>query len=257
LKYSLVNGTSQEATPKQKGVCCFCGSPTISKCGNRKVWHWAHESLTHCDSWWENETSWHRLWKSYFPKENQEVVHFDEVTGEKHIADIKTKNGIVIEIQNSPMSEEELRARECFYGKMMWIVNGEKFKNNLIILSRLPNPTCVFFKDIVFRKVKFNKRLAIQDHLICSQNFGDSLITNYNFIQKCKQEIDENYIGDHLFEWKKPRSVWFKASKPVLIDFGYDVLWWLKKYSNDRDLWCVKKISKEALVRKNGGEYTQ
>jgi hypothetical protein len=26
------------------------------KCGQLKVWHWAHRSTRSCDPWWENET---------------------------------------------------------------------------------------------------------------------------------------------------------------------------------------------------------
>ena len=116
MKFALVNGIKQEPSPQLKGVCCNCGTTTQAKCGTRKIWHWAHTTLQHCDSWWENETEWHRLWKGYFPSKNQEIIHFDDKTGEKHISDIKTNNGMVIEIQNSPMNELEMLSREHFYG---------------------------------------------------------------------------------------------------------------------------------------------
>lgn len=54
------------------------------------MWHWAHKGRLPCDPWWEPETEWHRMWKDYFPSQNQEVVHFDAATGEKHVADVKT-----------------------------------------------------------------------------------------------------------------------------------------------------------------------
>lgn len=260
MEYCLVNGIRQEAAPQQKGVCCFCGSPTISKCGDRNVWHWAHESLKHCDPWWENETSWHRLWKSYFPVKNQEIIHFNKVTGEKHIADIKTDNNMVIEIQNSPMTEEELHSRENFYGKMFWVVNGDKFKNNFHILSKLPNPSCEFFKNISFFKQVVNRRKGKEKISYCPPlRFFEKPYLPGRFIEmqpalRIQNQIDENYIGHHLFDWKNPRYVWFKSEKPVFIDFGEDVLWWLKKY-DDTDLMCVQKTSKQALIRKNGGEY--
>ncbi|MFH7030020.1 MAG: competence protein CoiA [Heteroscytonema crispum UTEX LB 1556] len=271
MKYALANGIKQEPKPQQKGVCCFCGNPTISKCGNRKVWHWAHESLKHCDSWWENETSWHRLWKSYFPVKNQEIIHFDEVTGEKHIADIKTDNGMVIEIQNSPMSEEELHSRESFYGNMIWIVNGEKFRNNFTILDRLPKPFCEFFEDIVFLPKHPNATYIGLMYYRKSENFGYENWCNSGGVgsspslsfssrtsidhKELKQRIEDNYEGHHLFKWKNSRTVWFQAEKPVFIDFGGNRLWQLRKYYDGRDLWCVQKISKAALIRKNGGEY--
>ena len=51
-------------------------------------------------------------------------MHLDELTGEKHIADIKASSGFVVEIQHSPISEQELLSRENFYGDMIWIVDA-------------------------------------------------------------------------------------------------------------------------------------
>lgn len=96
----------------------------IAKCGRVKVWHWSHKGRPPCDPWWESETEWHRSWKSKFPIERQEHVAFDPATGEKHIADVKTPRGLVIEFQHSPISPEEIRTREAFYEEMIWIVDG-------------------------------------------------------------------------------------------------------------------------------------
>ena len=263
MKFSFVDGIRQEPTPKERGICCICGSPTIAKCGNRKVWHWAHLSTKHCDSWWENETEWHRLWKSYFPQKNQEVIHFDEETGEKHIADIKTDNGMVIEIQNSPMNEEELSAREKFYGKMLWIVNGEKFKTNFMILDRLPDPLCEFAQDIEFHPGKaedwgkiFHRKSENSDYEDWWETgcIGYPPMVRIHPMTNISKGIDANYIGHHLFDWKRPRDIWFRATKPVFIDFGGAMLWWLQKYDKRR-LMCVRKIEKDALIKKNGGHY--
>jgi hypothetical protein len=48
----------------------------------------------------ENETEWHRAWKDQFPPEWQEIVHLAG-DGERHIADVKTGDGWVIEFQHS------------------------------------------------------------------------------------------------------------------------------------------------------------
>ena len=93
--------------------------------GDIKVWHWAHKSKKMCDHWWENETQWHRDWKNCFPEEWQEVVHFAE-DGEKHIADVKTPSGLVIEFQHSAIKPDEQRSRELFYRNMIWIVDGTR-----------------------------------------------------------------------------------------------------------------------------------
>jgi competence protein CoiA len=95
-----------------------------NKCGQHKLWHWAHKSRIHCDPWWESETDWHRAWKNHFPQEWHEVILFDSVTNEKHIADVKTDNGLVLEFQHSAITPEEVKAREQFYGDMVWVVDG-------------------------------------------------------------------------------------------------------------------------------------
>lgn len=80
-------------------------------------------------SWWKKETEWHRDWKGLFPKEWQEIVHFAE-NSERHIADVKTDQGLVIEFQHSHIPTEERLSREVFYKKMIWIVDGTRRKND-------------------------------------------------------------------------------------------------------------------------------
>ena len=101
MQYALdASGNRITATPNAKGICICCEAEMIAKCGSIKVHHWSHKSRKHCDPWWENETQWHRDWKNQFPKEWQEVVHIAD-DGEKHIADIKTPEGLVIEFQHT------------------------------------------------------------------------------------------------------------------------------------------------------------
>ena len=44
----------------------------------------------------------------------------------KHIADVKTPGGFVVEVQHSPISEKEARSRESFYREMIWIVDARQ-----------------------------------------------------------------------------------------------------------------------------------
>lgn len=125
MKYSLVNGVRTDARPKLSGHCQTCERPTIARCGEIKVWHWAHKGKRLCDPWWENETEWHRAWKDKFPVDCQEIVHHDD-SGEKHIADVKTPQEWVIEFQHSHIKPEERRARNAFYKKLVWVVNGTR-----------------------------------------------------------------------------------------------------------------------------------
>lgn len=129
MKYAIVNNERVEAQKGMKGFCPVCNKPVIARCGEFKVNHWAHSKSAHCDKWWEAETEWHRAWKDLFPKEWQEVIAHDE-SGEKHVADIKTDKGFVIEFQHSHIKPEEQTSREEFYKNMIWIVDGTRLKRD-------------------------------------------------------------------------------------------------------------------------------
>jgi len=120
--WGLKEGIKIKSSPNLKGVICpICQNKLIAKCGSIKIWHWAHESNKDCDEWYEPESQWHINWKNNFSREEQEVI-----IG-KHRADIKTKNGIVIELQHSSISSEDIIEREQFYKNMIWILDGETF----------------------------------------------------------------------------------------------------------------------------------
>ncbi|PHN01138.1 competence protein CoiA [Flavilitoribacter nigricans] len=126
MKYAKVNGKKVEAKPKLRGICTNCSQEMVAKCGRVKIWHWAHKSRLHCDPWWESETEWHRNWKNNFPVEWQEISHKDKASNERHIADVKTSHGLVLEFQHSLISPAEVESREQFYGNLIWIVDGNR-----------------------------------------------------------------------------------------------------------------------------------
>jgi competence protein CoiA len=128
-KFAVVEGQRREAERGLAGICQVCASPMIAKCGEQRVHHWAHKGVLRCDHWWEPETEWHRNGKNNFPVDWQEIVHRAE-NGEKHIADVKTDKGHVVEFQHSYLTPEERRSREAFYGLMDWVVNGLRRKRD-------------------------------------------------------------------------------------------------------------------------------
>ena len=131
MKYAEFDGKKIIAKPGLIGHCPSCGSELIPRCGNIKIHHWAHKSKKMCDNWWENETQWHRDWKNHFPNEWQEVVQIAD-DGEKHIADVKTKEGWVVEFQHSYLKHEERESRNKFYNpNLIWIVDGGRRKRDL------------------------------------------------------------------------------------------------------------------------------
>lgn len=130
MKFANIDGQRRAAEPSLSGECPVCGATTIARCGEKNIWHWAHKGKRNCDRWWEHETDWHRDWKNHFPVEWQEVVCWAD-DGEKHVADVKTAQNWVIEFQHSYISPDERRLREAFYGRMVWIVDGLRRKNDL------------------------------------------------------------------------------------------------------------------------------
>jgi len=129
MKFAIVNERRQEAQPNLSGECPGCSGPMVAKCGEVRIWHWAHQGKRLCDPWWENETEWHRTWKEQFPDEWQEIVHHAE-NGTRHIADVKTERGWAIEFQHSRIESEERSSRNAFYPKLVWVVDGTRRKRD-------------------------------------------------------------------------------------------------------------------------------
>jgi hypothetical protein len=130
MHFALIDGQLSEAIPGLKGYCPGCDAPMVAKCGHLRMHHWAHQNRPVCDDWWEPETIWHRQWKNHFPESWQETFLTDEITGEKHIADILTDYGFVIEFQHSHITPEERSSREYFYKNMVWVVDGTRLKGD-------------------------------------------------------------------------------------------------------------------------------
>jgi competence CoiA-like predicted nuclease len=119
MLYAVRGGEKVKARPEQRGTCPNCNHEVIAKCGEINIWHWAHLPSVECDSWAECESAWHLLWKSYFPPEFVEVPIIKG--GKRHVADIRTRSGLIIELQASSLSVEEIREREQFYTNMLWV----------------------------------------------------------------------------------------------------------------------------------------
>ena len=177
--WAVKNDKRVKATPNQKAICPLCNNEVIPKCGEIKIWHWAHKSGIECDSFKEPETEWHINWKERFPKEQQEVT----IKKDKgyHRADIKTRTGLVIELQNSPISIKEIRERENFYGRMIWLLNEKTFGQNIIFKSKkillwkwIPSiiyssskPLFIDFKEFI---IKINDYWLFRKRTYCSYN---------------------------------------------------------------------------------------
>ena len=203
--YALLDDKKIEPAPQQKAKCPCCGKDVISRCGELNIWHWAHIVDVNCDKWYEPETEWHRNWKKIFGKESSEVIFNRDNL--KHIADIFTNDNIVIELQNSPINVDTIRARESFYGeKMIWVINAQPFSQNLVITKKDPRRMITYPSNPAFSN-EFNLYI---------KQFQED-------IEKYKQDERIKY-----FSWNYPRKSWKVAQKPTFIDYSEDNLFFVK-----------------------------
>jgi len=256
MEIALVSGERMAPVSGGRGLCPQCGSIVIAKCGPRVMHHWAHFGRRNCDPWWETETPWHRAWKALFPEEWREVSHVAE-DGEIHRADIKTSTGIVVEIQNSPMSDAERISREQFYRNLVWVVNGDHFRNNFDLYHILPDPTSDIAQDLIWEKAKrhmhgANRGIFFRFSEVKKEYPEVTRATHscggfYHFMHEIEGDVQAVYRGHMQYDWVRPRRTWLDASCPVYIDFGEEWLARLETY-DETGLPTVRLVSKKKFV---------
>lgn len=255
MQYAIVCDKRVEALPGARGACPTCGAAMLAKCGPRLLHHWAHFGRRQCDPWWENETAWHREWKSHFPEECREVSHIAP-DGEVHRADIKTMTGIVIEVQHSNMTDAERSSREAFYKNMVWVIDARGFAQNFDIYHRLPEPGSAIAADIVWAKAKRHHHGANDGVFFllseCREDYPDITKRDVRFgrvrgMQEVKEAVEAAYRGHHQYDWVRPRQIWLSSSVPVYLDFGGEWLARLETY-DESGLQCVRLISRRKFV---------
>jgi hypothetical protein len=232
--YAIKDNQKIEASPGMQALCNLCSRKVFSKCGEIYVWHWAHFKDDECDkSWHEPETLWHKNWKLVFGSENSEIVI--KKNNDKHIADIFTKNEVVIELQNSPISKPIIRKRETFYGeKMIWIINGWSFKDGFQIQ---------FSKNMKYGSLNND---PLSPYIETSKGFLNVETNEYTFERPKSAGL--------TFRWERPRKSWENSKRNVFIDFGTEDLFWVKSgmgSSRGTGNW----ITKERFIRKYEGDF--
>ena len=118
MLYALVDGKKELAQRSLRGICEDCGAQMTPKCGMLRLWHWAHPPGSECNPWSEPTGPWHLSWQQPLLPEHVEV------SIAPHRADIMGRAGLVIELQHSPISAEEIQEREHFYGNMIWLFDA-------------------------------------------------------------------------------------------------------------------------------------
>ena len=187
MMLALVDGDRTHAQPKLTGHCPHCAGEVIAKCGPINAWHWAHKTAD-CDTWAESFTQWHADWQELFPPDSCEISIGN------HRADVRSPTGLVIELQHSHLSADEIRERENHYGRMLWVFDTiDAYEQNRLWLRRKRKPGVHWYDDIG----------------------GED-----------RYEPDRGYRS---FRWKHPRRSLLHCARPVFLDLGNGQLLELKK----------------------------
>lgn len=236
--WAIKDNQKIKATPKEKAECPICNSKVIAKCGRIKIWHWAHKNNKDCDNWYEPESEWHLNWKDKFPKECQEF------TMGRHRADIRTKNRWIIELQNSPISSEEIKDREEYYNRMVWLLNGGtrckglrlREKKNLITF-RWKSPPKSWWNS--------NKEIYIDLKQIVNK-----LKLLLNLYEK-HSKIHATPIYEQIdYEYYSPEAELIEVSYPKIMDYADTTKLEIKNLKNkislfENKIFLIKKIYKK------------
>lgn len=222
---AMIGGVLKPPTKGAHGVCPDCGREVVAHVGIDTS-YFSHLPRFRWDKWWEPETYWHIAWKEHFPlaQREQEVIKFSK----KHIADVKTLEPVIIELQHSRLSTDTIKERERFYGDMVWILDasvGNYIKTFERHLMRCPNHLAP----------AINKPEILPPSLVNSS------------------EIWKFYWpGNSLFfkRWSKPNAL-----KPVFLDLESMGFWWLLSYDHEDNPRCgyVMRIDPAAFLNWLGG----
>jgi len=169
----------------ERGTCPVCEGEVVSRCGEINVWHWAHRVVTGCDPWIEQESAWHAEWKSLVPETWIEIII--EKDGKRRCADIRLPNGRVVKLQRTPLSPEQIREYESFFGAMLWIFDVREARET----------------TDAFGKPRLDLRKKEMSELV-----------------KQMQGVTETPSHYRTFRWKHPKKHIAYAARTVFLDVG-------------------------------------
>lgn len=109
----------------EKAKCPCCGQNVVACVGLIKFPYWRHEhdiDNSCVAAQYENEGAWHNTWKHLFGKEFAE--EYIKIGTQTRRADVRLKNGLVMEVQHSSIKGQEIQAREKFHKKMVWVFDA-------------------------------------------------------------------------------------------------------------------------------------
>ena len=170
------------------------------------------------------ETPWHKNWKDAFPEAYREKTFMNKESNDYHRADVFTACGTAIEFQNSPLHLAELQSRELFYPKLVWVVNGAKFKG-FKVLKALPDVNGAEIADFEFSHTS-NLTMVRKSDLLAG--LVKPRVMTFHHPELRSVPLTSNYYS---FRWSNPHRVWYEAKCPIIIDLGGYFLYQLKQRS--------------------------
>ena len=218
---------------QNKVMCSACNNILVAKKGNINMHHYAHDKNTNCVIKRDKDckTAWHILWQNIAkPEFLEKYINND---GKIHIADVINEKNMIIEIQHSNLSQEEIEKREKFYDNMIWILDG----NDVVKIS-----------DEEYICIKYNKMLTT------TNNYEIVKITKkfWTKINK-KAYIDIGFgmleiikhIGNNFCICKNIKYIDFldKYYKNILIssiEETYDILYYHNEL--EKESYSIKKV---------------
>lgn len=179
--------------------------------------HFAHRRGKFCiDDWQHDMSEWHYEWQSRFPMQNREVVL--EKDGIKHRADICINN-TVIEFQHSPISGDEIYARNKFYMscgyKVVWVFDVTDKIKNFVGVSI--DPMDCTSNDLCWKRAKSQFQREIDPRV--------SIYLQYKTYIKSKEYKDRQFDVLLYIQKIDSRNIVFKPTVDYILPINF-----LKEY---------------------------
>jgi competence CoiA-like predicted nuclease len=112
-----------EATPKTRLKCPNCKKEVFSRCGEIRVWHWAHHVNESCEYSKIKDSSWRYEWIKKTSKEKVEKL----VNGQ--VVDILGNNDAKVLFIGCKLSEQDIIEKEsAFKNRIIWVLKSDEFK---------------------------------------------------------------------------------------------------------------------------------
>jgi competence protein CoiA len=135
-------------------------------------------------------------------------------------------------------------SRNDFYSKIIWVVNGSKFKG-FSLIKNIPDPNDPLLNQYDIRGKE--NPLYVRKSDVSSKARMMEVLGMQSPELKGLKPSNSHYS----FSWKYPHSGWFTSSAPVFIDLGGHFLYWLKvKRQEQQDFWYLKSVSKQEFLEK-------